>query len=95
MLTLPTLHRIYLERRAMLLREVDGAHDPGVVEDALQEAFAQVARARFALDSEDDTIASLRRALLAVLASVKPRVDGDRVFDWLDVLRRANIRQTP
>jgi hypothetical protein len=91
-LTLPALHRVYLERRAMLLREVDDAHAPGIVEDALQEVFAQVARVRFALESEEDTIALLRRALRGVLASPKPSVDGDYVFDWPDVLRRANIR---
>jgi hypothetical protein len=89
MLTLPALHRVYLERRAMLLREVEGVYAPGVVEDAMQEAFAQVARARFALDSEDDTIALLRRALRAAIASAAPR---DCILDWPDVLRRANIR---
>jgi hypothetical protein len=91
-LTLPALHRVYLEQRAMLLREVDGLHGPGVVEDALQEAFAQVARARFALESEDDTLALLRRGVRAALASARPHVDGDCVCDWPDVLRRANIR---
>jgi hypothetical protein len=90
-LTLPALHRVYLEKRAALLRELDGVHARGVVEDALQEAFAQVARVRFALGSEDETIALLRRALRAALASARPRVDGG-VFDWPDVLRRANIR---
>jgi hypothetical protein len=91
-LNLPALQRIYLERRATLLREVEGVHAPGVVEVALQEAFAQVARIRFALESEEDTIALLRRALRAAIASAGPYLEDDRVLDWPDVLRRANIR---
>jgi hypothetical protein len=91
-LTLPALHRVYVERRAMLLREIDGVYVPGAVDDAVQDAFAQVARVRFALDSEEDTIALLRRTVRAALASARPPVDGDCSFDWPDVLRRANIR---
>jgi hypothetical protein len=97
-LTLTRLHRIYTLSRAELLAELyPGAPPTIAAHEALQDAFAAVAKNRFGFRSEDAVLAWVHTTARACThhAPTTPSPDPIPHADWEDVLRRASIAISP
>jgi len=96
-LTLPHLELLYSQSCRALLNEVlPGSADPVAAHEAIQEAFAAAAKARFAFRSEEAVLAWLRlelssRALAGLDSTAIGPTSSDPPLAWSDVLRRAQI----
>jgi len=92
-LTLPHLQLLYGHMRDLLVREIEAQSvDSRAARHAIQEAFAAAARHRFHFRSEQAGVSWLRSRLVAEVAATGSDTSRlEPVFEWSDVLRRANI----
>jgi hypothetical protein len=100
-LTIVELERLYIWRRSELLTELlSESVSAEVADEALQHAFAVVAKQRFGVRSEHAALELIRNEALRGIrehGSSHFVADG-RASDWADVLLRSNIsigRATP
>jgi hypothetical protein len=93
-MTLPHLQGLYSQTRGLLLREAQMSWpDSASAEEAIQAAFAAAAKRRFGFRSEKAAVAWLRDEISerALTPHSAPPPVPEALFDWADVLRRANI----
>jgi hypothetical protein len=92
-LTLAHLERLYGQTRTALLAEVEGQGvERAAAQEAIQESFALAAKRRFTFRSEAATALWLRGEIHGHAHATRPAVAAPApVFEWSDVLRRANI----
>jgi hypothetical protein len=93
-LTITELHRLYILSRAELLTELRFSGVPTITaHEALQAAFAAVAKIRFSFRSENEVVEWIRSETRGEITSPATSSVLDAVTppDWDDVLRRANI----
>jgi hypothetical protein len=93
-LTITELHRLYVLSRAELLAELHAGGVPTITaHEALQDAFAAVAKIRFSFRSENEVVGWIRTETRGEITSPagSSGVAPVTPSDWDDVLRRANI----